>query len=224
MFKFSMHCPDPRGFHRGDRRGRRDDRFAGEYAEGHQGFFPGGHHGRFGGPRGPFGEGFGPFGKGRGGFGGGRERLFDSGVMRLVILRELAQESAYGYQLIKRLEERMAGGYRPSAGVIYPTLTMLEEQGFTVAAVNEAGKKVYSVTDEGKAFLKENQERLNELEHLMKAAGRGFARGRSPEIMEAMGALREAIGDRIRREDSTPEQISKVAELLQNAAKAIREI
>jgi DNA-binding PadR family transcriptional regulator len=144
--------------------------------------------------------------------------------MRLVILRELAQEPAYGYQLIKRLEERMAGGYRPSAGVIYPTLTMLEEQRFTVATVNEAGKKVYSVTDEGKTFLKENQDRLTELEHLMKAAGRGFARGRSPEIMEAMGALREAIGDRIRREDSTPEQISKVAELLQNTAKAIREI
>lgn len=222
MFKFSMHCPEHRGFHRGDRRSWRDDRFAGEFAEGREGFFGRGRFG--GGPRGPFGEGFGPFGKGRGGFGGGRERLFDSGVMRLVILRELAQEPAYGYQLIKRLEERMAGGYRPSAGVIYPTLTMLEEQGFATATVNEAGKKVYSVTGEGNAFLKENQERLNDLESRMKSAGRGFARGRSPEIMEAMGELREAIGDRIRRDDSTPEQIRKVAAALTNAAKLIREL
>ncbi|MEK6397276.1 MAG: PadR family transcriptional regulator, partial [Terriglobus sp.] len=176
MFKFSMHCPEHRGFHRGDRRGWRDDRFT----EGREGVFPS-ERGRFGGgPRGPFGEGFGPFGKGRGGFGGGRERLFDSGVMRLVILRELAQEPAYGYQLIKRLEERMAGGYRPSAGVIYPTLTMLEEQGFAAAQINEAGKKVYSVTPEGSQFLKDNQERLDDLENLMKSAGRGFARGRSP--------------------------------------------
>jgi DNA-binding PadR family transcriptional regulator len=144
--------------------------------------------------------------------------------MRLVILRELAQEPAYGYQLIKRLEERMAGGYRPSAGVIYPTLTMLEEQGFASAQMNEAGKKVYSVTAEGTQFLKENQERLNDLENRMKSAGRGFERGRSPEIMDAVGELREAIASSMRRDDSSPEHIRKVADVLKHAAKVLRDL
>jgi DNA-binding PadR family transcriptional regulator len=178
----------------------------------------GGHRGRWGGR----GEGFG--GMGRGGFGGGRERMFDSGVMRLVILQQLAEEPSYGYQLIKTLEERMAGGYRPSAGVIYPTLTMLEEQGLTSATTNEAGKKVYAVTEEGHAFLKENKERLDELKSLMNEAGRGFKRGRSPELMESFMRLREAVGIKVKREGATAEQLKKIADIIKAAAKSIDEL
>ena len=182
-----------------------------------------GRESHFGPPRG-FGEGRG-FGR-HGGFGpgGGRERMFDSGVMRLVILQQLAEEPSYGYQLIKTLEERMAGGYRPSAGVIYPTLTMLEEQGLTVATTNEAGKKVYSVTDEGRAFLDENKERLAEIQSLMKAAGRGFKRGRSPQIMDAFMKLRAAVGAKASREGMTAEQLKKIAEAITQAAKTIDEL
>jgi DNA-binding PadR family transcriptional regulator len=175
-----------------------------------------GRHGRFGGR----GEGFGgPFG--RGGFGGGRERMFDGGAMRLVILQLLNEEPSYGYQLIKRLEERMAGGYTPSAGVIYPTLTMLEEQNLIAPTTNEAGKKVFAVTDEGKAFLKENKERIAQLESLMNAAGRGFGRERAPEIMQAFMNLRGAMKARLSREGISPEQVKKIAEAINAAAKAI---
>ena len=85
------------------------------------------HHGRHGGPfgGGPFGGG--PFARG---FGAGRgERLFDSGELRLVILQLLSEKPSYGYELIKAIEERLSGGYAPSPGVIYPTLTLLEEEG-----------------------------------------------------------------------------------------------
>src|SRR5580698_1379604 len=106
---------------------------------------PGGGHGRgghgFGGPGG-FGRGFGRE------FGQGRERMFDAGEIRLVILRLLSSEPSYGYQLIKTMEARLGGGYTPSAGVVYPTLTMLEEAGL-IAATDTSGKKVYSVTEEG---------------------------------------------------------------------------
>src|ERR1700722_13067141 len=119
----------------------------------------------FGG-RGPggFDEGFG--GRGRGGFergfGRGRGRLFDSGDIKLVVLKLLSEQPSYGYQLIKTMEDRLSGGYTPSAGVIYPTLTMLEEEGLTAASL-EDGKKVYSVTQAGSEFLSENKRRVDEL-------------------------------------------------------------
>ena len=92
------------------------------------------HHGRHGG----FGgfEGFmGGRGRGFGGFGGGdRERLFDSGELRLVILQLVAEKPSYGYEIIKAIEERLSGGYAPSPGVVYPTLTLLEEEGFATVS------------------------------------------------------------------------------------------
>ena len=80
------------------------------------------HHGRYG--REGF-EGF--MGRHGRGFGGDRERLFDSGELRLVILQLVAEKPSYGYEIIKAIEERLSGGYAPSPGVVYPTLTLLEE-------------------------------------------------------------------------------------------------
>ena len=74
--------------------------------------------GGFGGPRAGFGR----------GFGHGRERLFDAGDIKLVILKLLSEQPSYGYQLIKTMEERLGGGYTPSAGIVYPTLTMLKKK------------------------------------------------------------------------------------------------
>src|ERR1700744_3540830 len=88
--------------------------------------------------------------------GGGRRRVFDHGDLRFILLSMIAAKPAHGYDLIKALEERMGGGYSPSPGVIYPTLTMLEEQGFARVTA-EDGKKLYQATPEGEAFLKANQ-------------------------------------------------------------------
>ena len=186
----------------------------------HPGGERGGREAHFGGGRG-FGRGF---GRGEGfGPGGGRERMFDSGEVRLVILQQLAEEPSYGYQLIKRLEERMAGGYTPSAGVIYPTLTMLEEQGLTAASTNEAGKKVYAVTDEGRAYLAEHRQRLQEIEARLKEAGRGFRRGRSPEIMAAFLRLRAAVAQKAAG-GANAERMKQIADAVTKAAEAIEEL
>ena len=82
------------------------------------------HRGHFG--RGPF-HGW----RSRGpGFGGREGRMFDGGELRLVILRLVAEKPRYGYEIIKELGERVGGEYSPSPGVVYPTLTMLEEMGY----------------------------------------------------------------------------------------------
>jgi DNA-binding PadR family transcriptional regulator len=155
---------------------------------------------------------------------GGRERLFDSGDIRFVVLRLLAEQPSYGYQLIKTMEERMAGAYTPSAGVIYPTLTLLEEEGFASAATSEANRKVYSVTAQGAEYLAANKDRVDELFARLEETGRGYRHGRSPELMKAMENLRGAIMARMFRGNATPEQIGKITEAVNAAAKAIDEL
>ena len=192
--------------------------FCGELQDRHARGFGGREHGGFG-------HGFG--GRGRGGFGrgfgGGRERLFDAGDIKLVILKLLSEVPSYGYQLIKTMEQRLSGGYTPSAGVIYPTLTMLEEEGLASAS-SENNKKVYSVTPEGMQYLETNKERIEQLFERLKETGRGFERGRSPEILKAFGNLRDSAVARLSRASVTPEQIRKIKEAIDAAAKSIDEL
>jgi DNA-binding PadR family transcriptional regulator len=157
------------------------------------------------------------------GFGHGRERLFDAGDIKLVILKLLSEQSSYGYQIMKTMEERLAGGYSPSAGVVYPTLTMLAEEGLAVESL-EGAKRIYSITPQGEEFLDANKERIGELFARLDEAGEGFRRGRSPEVMKAFFNLRNAVVARITRETITPERIRKIAEAINAAAKAIDEI
>jgi DNA-binding PadR family transcriptional regulator len=179
------------------------------------GHFFGGH--RHGGPERGFGR------RGSGGFGEGRGRLFDAGDVKLVILRLLSDQPSYGYQLIKSMEQRLAGGYTPSPGVIYPTLTMLEEEGLAVSSL-ENNKKIYSLTPEGIEFLEANKEQIGELFARLEETGRGFERGRSPEMMKAFMNLRGAVMARVSRESVKPEQIRKITEAINAAAKAIDEL
>jgi len=171
----------------------------------------------------------GHFGRGFGGrrhehrHGGRGERMFDAGDIKLVILKLLSEQPSYGYQLIKTMEERLAGGYTPSAGVIYPTLTMLEEEGLATSSV-ENNKKIYSVTVEGKQFLEENKRRVEALFERLEEAGQEYKRGRSPEIMKAFHNLRTAVIGRVRREGVSEEQIAKIAEAINVAAKSIAEL
>ena len=217
-------CSDRRFAGRGrEREARTDDPGRGLGAGGEEGCRHGFRH-RHGGPeRGFGGRGpGGPGGFGRG-FGEGRGRMFDAGDIKLVILRLLTEQPSYGYQLIKTMEQRLAGGYTPSPGVIYPTLTMLEEEGLA-SSLTENNKKIYSLTREGTEFLESNKERIGELFERLEETGRGFERGRSPEIMKAFMNLRSAVMARVSRESTKPEQIRKITEAINAAAKAIDEL
>ena len=135
----------------------------------------------------------------------------------------LSERPSYGYQLIRTMEERLAGGYTPSAGAIYPTLTMLEEEGF-VEAKEEEKRKVYSITPEGTEYLESNRARLDEIIQRLEQAGKTFARHRSPELMKAFGNLRGAVSARLSREGISEERLQLMAEAIDAAAKAIDEM
>lgn len=176
-----------------------------------------GHHHRH---RGPFGrrwEGF------EHGFGGGRERFFDSGHLQLVILQLIAEKPSYGYEIIKTIEERLSGGYAPSPGVVYPTLTLLEEEGLAEVTASEGNKKMYAATEAGKAHLKANSVMVKAIFGRMEKARKVFGRGRSPQIMRAVMNLHMALKMRAERSDLSAEQVSKIAEAIDAAARTIDE-
>src|ERR1700738_4642233 len=101
----------------------------------------------------------GGFGFGRHGMGGGdmirAGRMLATGDLRLIALALIAEQPRHGYEIIKGLEEETSGWYSPSPGIVYPTLTYLEEAGY-VTAQTEGTKKLYTITDEGRAYLDQN--------------------------------------------------------------------
>jgi DNA-binding PadR family transcriptional regulator len=99
-------------------------------------------------------------GGGRHGMGGGEMmragRMLAQGDLRLIALALVAEQPRYGYEIIKLLEDKTAGWYSPSPGIVYPTLTYLEEAGYVTVQADGA-KKLYTITDEGRAHLEENR-------------------------------------------------------------------
>src|ERR1700722_16589384 len=84
-------------------------------------------------------------------------RLFDYGELRILLLAVIAERPRHGYELMKAIEDRMGGSYTPSPGVIYPTLSWLEDMGYTAVEVQETGRKRYRMTAEGETFLAANR-------------------------------------------------------------------
>ena len=100
-----------------------------------------------------FGDGF--EGSGRRGRRG--RRMFESGELRLVLLKLIADEPRHGYDLIRAIEEITGGEYAPSPGIIYPTLTLLQDMGHIEEAPGEGARKPFQATEEGRAHLAEKE-------------------------------------------------------------------
>jgi DNA-binding PadR family transcriptional regulator len=126
-----------------------------------------------------FGESFG--GGGRHGMGGGdfirAGKMLAQGDVRLLALALIAEQPRHGYEIIKVLEEKTAGWYSPSPGMVYPTLTYLEEVGY-VTAQAEGAKKLYTITEEGKAHLEENRAFVDAVLERLTAFGEKVSRMR----------------------------------------------
>jgi DNA-binding PadR family transcriptional regulator len=173
----------------------------GRYA--HGGFGPGG--GRFGGHRG-------------GGRGGRVARVFDHGDLRYVLLHLIAEKPRYGYELIKAIEEQVGGMYSPSPGVIYPTLTLLEELGCARPEIAEGTRKLYSITEEGTAFLAANRALVDAILGRMAEISRVYAGGPAPEIRRAMQNLEQALSIRLGKGPLDAAQVHAITEALDRVA------
>jgi DNA-binding PadR family transcriptional regulator len=152
---------------------------------------------------------------------GGEARLFEQGDLRWVILSLIAEKDSHGYELIKALEERTGGAYSPSPGVIYPTLTLLEELGYVVEAASSGAKKAFAITDEGRAALEQNQASVKAIFDRMTAFAERAGGGPSPQVVRAMQNLRLALRLKLEAGRMTEEQAASVAKALDEAAVAI---
>src|SRR4030081_698136 len=122
----------------------------------------------------------GDFGGGRhGGMGGGEMmragRMLAQGDLRLIALALIAEQPRHGYEIIKVLEDKTAGWYSPSPGIVYPTLTYLEEVGY-LTAQPEGAKRLYTITPEGRAHLAENRDFVNAVLDRLAAVGEKISR------------------------------------------------
>ncbi len=153
---------------------------------------------------------------------GGRGRVFDQGDLRLVILSLLAEAPRHGYEIIKSIEDKLGGAYSPSPGVVYPTLTHLEELGYASLAGSEGGKKLYAVTDEGKAYLEQNRAAVEALQARMAQIGEA-EHGPTPQVMRAVENLRAALRLRVSRGALNDKQSRAIADALDDAARKIEE-
>jgi DNA-binding PadR family transcriptional regulator len=193
-------------FTRGDCRGR-------QHYMAH-GFGRGRGFGGFGsmGDRGnPFGGN--PFGgreRGRGGFG--------HGGLRLVVLKLIEEKPSHGYELIKEIEERFKGAYSPSPGVVYPTLSWLEDEGFITVTPGEDGRKQAQITDAGRAFLAEKADEVARLFDLM--SEERSEHGDYAPLFRAMHNLKGALRSRGMKPLNQTE-INAIVDLIDDLAKKI---
>jgi len=158
-------------------------------------------------------------------------RMLAQGDLKLLALALIAEQPRHGYELIKLIEEKTSGWYSPSPGVVYPTLTFLEEAGY-VTAESEGAKKRYTITEEGRAYLEENRDIADMVIERLEAVGKKFARWRRaweerhgeqndvpPLVQAALDNLRAVAAKRL---ESGEEVEARVVEILARAAQDIR--
>ena len=182
--------------------------------------------------RGGFRAGFGPFhfdfDGPPGGFGHDRgrrrSRMFEGGELRLVLLKLIADEPRHGYDLIRAIEELTGGEYAPSPGVVYPTLTLLQDMGMIEEAPGEGARKPFQVTDDGTAHLEENSADVDDLFERLDTAGSHRRRSQRPEMGRAVGNLMTALKNRVAQEGWNEELLNEVVDILDDAAQRIERV
>jgi len=183
----------------------------------------GGGWGKWQGSWGPFNFDFGDEGW-SGGRGRRARRVFESGELRLVLLKLISEQPRHGYDLIRAIEELTGGRYAPSPGVVYPTLTMLEEMGYIEQAGGEGARKPYQITDVGTAHLRENEKEAEELLSRLKALSPTYNPDGGSPIWRAMRNLGVAIRHRVQQGEITEETKFELAALIDELAQKIERL
>src|ERR1700730_16786895 len=183
--------------------------------------------------RGHFGPGFGRGGRHglKGDLGGSdfmrARRMLAQGDLQLIALALIAEQPRHGYEIIKVLEEKTSDWYSPSPGIVYPTLTYLEEVGY-VTSQSEGAKRLYTITQEGRAHLEANRDPADALLDRLGTIGERVSRWRRmsgrdgddrravpPLVEAALSNLREAAVTQI---DAHAQAEARVVEILARAA------
>jgi len=149
--------------------------------------------------------------------------MFDSGELRLVLLKLIGDQPRHGYDLIREIEALSGGAYAPSPGVIYPTLTLLADMGHVEERADGA-RKLFEITEAGRAHL---DERGAEVEKLLARLAELASRREKTEggpVRRAMMNLKQVLQQRLTTDEVSPETLHEVAAILDAAAQKIERL
>lgn len=147
----------------------------------------------------------------------GSQRPLGHGDLKLLLLAMVEQQPGHGYELIRRIADMFHGHYTPSPGAIYPTLTMLEEQGLLQVEQEHGGRKLYAVTAAGRRFLADNHDAVDAMTLRARHAARTAAKmALPPAVRQAMHAVKHALMTRGTAWNAA--EARRVAALLERAA------
>ena len=152
-----------------------------------------------------------------------RWRIFERGDLKFVILRLVSQKPMHGYEVMQALEEESHGCYKASPGSVYPTLQMLEDEGY-VRSKEEEGKKVYEITSEGKAYLDEHGDVVDEIFARISSFTERFWGKDTRDLSAAFSRLAQSTFEGAFAWESGPEVLRKMADTLERAQKEMEDL
>ena len=153
-----------------------------------------------------------------------RRRQFGSSDLRLLLLKLIADQPRHGYDLIRAIEEITHGSYTPSPGVVYPTLTLLEEMGQIAETASEGSRKAYAATPDGLALLEEKKDEVERLMERLSGMGEGRRKADRGPIGRAVRNLLTALWNRVMQQGAGEAQLHEIAAILDEAAQKIERL
>jgi DNA-binding PadR family transcriptional regulator len=152
----------------------------------------------------------------------GRRRMFDRGDLRYMILRLLAERPMHGYEVMQELAKESGGMYTPSPGSVYPVLQMLEDQGH-VESEERDGKRVYRITESGRAFLSENRERVEDVFDRVSDFTDRFRGADMREVTKSFMRLAQVSFEEAMRRAGNAEAMTRLRDIMDRATKEMEE-
>ena len=149
--------------------------------------------------------------------------MFEGGELRLVMLLLMEAEPRHGHDLIREIETRTGGAYAPSPGVVYPTLTLLEEIGQVEARASEGAKKLFAITPAGRRHLNDNRAEAEAALARLDALRRKDEALDAGPVFRAMSNLKAALRPRL-ADAPDKELLFSVADAIDEAARKIERL
>ena len=148
-------------------------------------------------------------------------KIFERGDLKFVILRLISKRPMHGYEVMKALEEESKGYYRPSPGSVYPTLQMLDDEGYLTVEEKD-GKKIYTITDEGMAYLGDNEDVVNDVFDRVENFTDRFFGGDMRALSRSFSKLAQLTFDQAFQWGAGPEDLARMNEILERAVSDMR--
>jgi DNA-binding PadR family transcriptional regulator len=150
--------------------------------------------------------------------------MFAPGELRLLLLSLIADASRHGYELIKTIEELTGGRYAPSPGVVYPTLSLLLDEGAIEEVGEGAPRRAFTATAMGRAELAERGEEAEQLLSRLRVLAAEGPGDVAPPIVRATANLMAALRGRLSAGELNRETIHAIAEILDEAARRVERL